>query len=151
LYQDDLLNSFFKLGTSINQEETSSFSSSSISILPPPKLEIRLSPIKMTNKAVGQRSYSTSLSLNGVTREGSNHSSESNLNNNNNNNNIGSKLLRNDSLFSYLDNETDIELVDSLKSNLLKAVKVFQKPYYQVEIKGKVVVVPSWRMKEKVC
>ncbi len=105
----------------------------------------------MTNKAVGQRSYSTSLSLNGVTREGSNHSSESNLNNNNNNNNIGSKLLRNDSLFSYLDNETDIELVDSLKSNLLKAVKVFQKPYYQVEIKGKVVVVPSWRMKEKVC
>ena len=108
----------------------------------------------MTNKAVGQRSHSTSLSLNGVTREGSNNSSESNLNNNNNNNNnnnIGSNLLRNDSLFSYLDNETDIELVDSLKSNLLKAVKVFQKPYYQEEIKGEVVVVPSWRMKEKVC
>ena len=106
----------------------------------------------MTNKAVGQRSHSTSLSLNGVTREGSSNSSESNLNNNNNNNNnVTSNVLRNDSLYSYLDNETDIELVDSLKSNLLKAVKVFQKPYYQEEIKGEVVVVPSWRMKEKVC
>lgn len=50
---------------------------------------------------------------------------------------------------SYLDNETDIELVNSLKSNSLKAVRVFQKPYYQEEIKGELIVVPSWRMKEK--
>ena len=56
----------------------------------------------------------------------------------------------NEKLNKYLDNETDIELVDSIKSNLLKTVKVFQKPYYQEKIKGEVVNVSSWRMKEKV-
>ena len=102
----------------------------------------------MTNNALGQNSRSSSFSMQGVAREASNNSTE--LNQNNNNNNVNN-VFRNDSLYSYLDNETDIELVDSLKSNTLKAVKVFQKPYYQEEIKGEVIVVPSWRMKEKVC
>lgn len=53
-------------------------------------------------------------------------------------------------LYTYLDNDADTELVESLKSNTLKAVKVFQKPYYQESIKGELIRVPSWRMKEKV-
>ena len=53
-------------------------------------------------------------------------------------------------LYTYLDNQADNELVDSLKSSTLKAVHVFQKPYYQEAIRGQPVQVPSWRMKEKV-
>jgi len=34
-------------------------------------------------------------------------------------------------LYSYYDKETENELIDSLKANILKSVKVFQKPYYQ--------------------
>ena len=101
----------------------------------------------MTNNAISQNSRTSSFSMQGIAREASNNSTELNQNNNNNVNNV----FQNDSLYSYLDNETDIELVDSLKSNTLKAVKVFQKPYYQEEIKGEVIVVPSWRMKEKDC
>jgi hypothetical protein len=104
----------------------------------------------MTNNAISQNSRTSSFSMQGIAREANNNSTELNQNSNNNNNNVNN-VFRNDSLYSYLDNETDIELVDSLKSNSLKAVKVFQKPYYQEEIKGEVIVVPSWRMKEKVC
>ncbi len=114
-----------------------------------PKLDIKLSRIKMTN-------FTSSMN------NGQNGGHNSSMNNNNYNNtslsreasnpNDGANLYSNggDLLYSYLDNETDIELVDSLKSNSLKAVKVFQKPYYQEEIKGEIVHVPSWRMKEKV-
>ena len=54
-------------------------------------------------------------------------------------------------LYAYLDNDADIDLVETLKrTNTLKAVEVFQKSYYQEQIKGELIRVPSWRMKEKV-
>lgn len=52
-------------------------------------------------------------------------------------------------MYTYLDSDGDNELVDSLKSNSLKAVKFFQKPYYKEPIKGELISVPSWRLKEK--
>lgn len=51
--------------------------------------------------------------------------------------------------YQYLDNESDTDLVESLKTNTLKAVRLFQKSYYQEAIKGELIRVPSWRMKEK--
>ena len=53
-------------------------------------------------------------------------------------------------MYTYLDNDSDTELVQSLKSNSLKAVRVFQKSYYHEPIRGELIRVPSWRMKEKV-
>jgi hypothetical protein len=54
-------------------------------------------------------------------------------------------------LYAYLDNDAEIDLVETLKrTNTLKAVEVFQKSYYQEQIKGELIRVPSWRMKEKV-
>lgn len=52
-------------------------------------------------------------------------------------------------LYSYLDSQADTELVDTLKSSALRAVQVFQKPYYQEPVKEEDIRVPSWRMKEK--
>ncbi len=56
---------------------------------------------------------------------------------------------KNEFMYQYLDDEADDELVDSLKNNSLKAVKVFQKAYYQEAVKGDNIPLPSWRMKEK--
>lgn len=52
-------------------------------------------------------------------------------------------------MYTYLDNDADIELVESLKTNTLKAVRVFQKSYYQEPIRGELIRVPSWRMKDR--
>lgn len=53
----------------------------------------------------------------------------------------------------YLDNDVDIDLIETLKqTNKLKVVDVFQKSYYKEPIiKDELRIrVPSWRMKEKV-
>ncbi len=57
---------------------------------------------------------------------------------------------RDEFLYTYLDTNADNQLVDTLKTNALKAVQVFQKTYYQEAVKGEHIVVPSWRMKEKI-
>jgi hypothetical protein len=53
---------------------------------------------------------------------------------------------------SYLDNDViDINLIETLrKTNKLKVVEFFQKSYYKEQIKGELIQVPSWRMKEEV-
>jgi hypothetical protein len=53
---------------------------------------------------------------------------------------------------SYLDNDViDINLIETLKkTNKLKVVEFFQKSYYKEPIKGELIRVPSWRMKEEV-
>lgn len=56
---------------------------------------------------------------------------------------------KNEFSYQYLDDEDDNELVDSIKNNSLKAVKVFQKQYYQEAVKGDNIPLPSWRMREK--
>jgi hypothetical protein len=68
----------------------------------------------------------------------------------NNNINIDNQNGTSDLLYSYFDNETDTELVDLLKNNLSKTVEAFQKSYYQEPVKGEVINVAPWRMKEKV-
>ena len=64
--------------------------------------------------------------------------------------NVDDQNGTNDLLYSYFENETDTELVDLLKNNLSKIVEAFQKSYYQEPIKGEVIHVTPWRMKEKV-
>lgn len=50
-------------------------------------------------------------------------------------------------LYPYIDEN---ELADSLMKISLKSLQIFQKAYYLEEIKGEVIKVPTWRMKEKV-
>ena len=50
-------------------------------------------------------------------------------------------------LYPYLE---ESELRESLTEISLKSTQIFQKPYYSEEIKGEIIKVPGWRMKEKV-
>ena len=50
-------------------------------------------------------------------------------------------------LYPYIEED---ELIESLNEISLKSTKIFQKSYYSEEIKGEVIKVPAWRMKEKV-
>ena len=51
--------------------------------------------------------------------------------------------------FSGEASSSNFETVDSIEAQL-KTVQLFQKAYYREAIRGEVVNVPSWRMKEKV-
>ena len=56
-------------------------------------------------------------------------------------------------LYTYLDNERDQELVQSLKTNITKAVKFFQKPYYNAAVNSldeTALLPPTWRNRERV-
>lgn len=116
------MNSFFKVENNIKEQKE----------IFQPIIDFKLSTNKMTNNIINSNTINEN-----------NYSNEFNQNNYFNFN-------KNELFYTYLYNETDIELVDLLKSNLLKTVKAFQKAYYQEEIKGENIIVPSWRMKEKV-
>ena len=56
---------------------------------------------------------------------------------------------REEFLYQYLDSEADQKLVESIMANSMKAVKSFQKTFYQEPVKAEPIPLASWRMKEK--